>query len=110
MDFELAMAVTITIPDGIDMPDNHSYCDYHDGRDDHGDFADLPKGRRMTFSLLPLLLHEVDVPASARAALREASRSSSRQRAAWLEAAAFALAREAHLADEDARALVGLDD
>ena len=50
----------------------------------------------MTFSLLPLLLHEADVPASARAALREATRSSSRQRAAWLEAAAFALEHKTH--------------
>jgi len=104
------MPVTITILYGIDTPDNHSYCDYHAGADDHGDFALLPKGRRMTFSLVPLLLHEADVPATARAALRKASQASASHRAAWLEAAAFALAREAHLADEDARALVGLDD
>jgi len=110
MDFELAIPVTITILYGIDMPDNHSYCDYHDGDDGHGDLALLPKGRRMTFSLLPLLLHEADVPATARAALRKASEASSSHRAAWLEAAAYALAREAHLADADARALVGLDD
>jgi hypothetical protein len=64
----------------------------------------------MSLSLVPLLLHEVDVPASARAALRQANRSSAYHRTAWLEAAAFALAREAHLDDDDARALVGLDD
>lgn len=64
----------------------------------------------MSLSLVPLLLHEVDVPASARAALRLASRASADHRVAWLEAAAFALAREAHLDDYDARALVGLDD
>lgn len=64
----------------------------------------------MTLSLLPLLLHEVDVPASARAALREASHATSTERDAWLEAAALALHREAHLACEDARALVGLGD
>jgi hypothetical protein len=64
----------------------------------------------MSLSLVPLLLHEVDVPASARAALRQANLSSAQHRIAWLEAAAFALAREAHLDDYDARALVGLDD
>jgi outer membrane PBP1 activator LpoA protein len=64
----------------------------------------------MTLSLVPLLLHEADVPASARAALRQASRASSERRREWLEAAAFALTREAHLDGDDARALVGLDD
>jgi hypothetical protein len=64
----------------------------------------------MSLSLVPLLLHEVDVPASARAALRLANRSSAQHRIAWLEAAAFALTREADLDGDDARALVGLDD
>ena len=48
------------------------------------------------------------LPASARAALREASHAASADRQAWLEAAALALHREAHLAREDARELVGL--
>lgn len=64
----------------------------------------------MTLSLLPLLLVEDDVPASARAALREAGQAAPDQRLAWLEAAAFALHREAHLDSADARALVGLED
>jgi hypothetical protein len=36
MDFELAMAATITILYGIDIGDSHSYCDYHVNDDDHG--------------------------------------------------------------------------
>src|ERR1700742_1957427 len=43
-----------------------------------------PKGWRMSLSLVPLLLHEDDVPASARAALRLANRSSAQHRIAWL--------------------------
>lgn len=63
-----------------------------------------------TFSLVSLLLHDVDVPASARAALREALAAPEEHRRDWLEAAAFALSREAHLDEDDARELVGLDD
>jgi len=62
----------------------------------------------MSFSLLPLLLHEEDVPASARAALLEAVRAPAPERTAHLEAAARALYHEAHLECDDARELVGL--
>ena len=62
----------------------------------------------MTLSLLPLLLVEEDVPASARAALREASRMPEEARRAHLEAAARSLYAEAHLDCADARELVGL--
>lgn len=63
----------------------------------------------MSFSLLSLLIHEQDVPASARAALRKAKVAPAGERSAWLEAAALALAREAHPDCEDARELVGLE-
>jgi hypothetical protein len=63
----------------------------------------------MSLSLQHLLLHEQDVPASARAALREAARASAAERDAWLEAAALALYREANLDCIDARELVGLE-
>jgi hypothetical protein len=64
----------------------------------------------MSLSMLPLLLHEDDVPASARASLREASVAPASTRRAHLEAAALALYREAHLDCDDARELVGLHD
>lgn len=64
----------------------------------------------MSLSLVSLLIHEQDVPAAARAALREASIAPARQRHALLEAAARALYREADLDCADARQLVGLDD
>ena len=63
----------------------------------------------MKFSMLPLLMYEDDVPASARAALREANVAPEDERQAHLEAAARALYREAHLDCADARELVGLD-
>jgi hypothetical protein len=62
----------------------------------------------MSFSLLPLLVHEEDVPATARAALYEAMHAPAIERGAHLEAAAQALYREAHLECADARELVGL--
>jgi hypothetical protein len=62
----------------------------------------------MTFSLLPLLLYEDDVPATARAALREARSAPASKRRALLETAAQALYREAQLDCDDARELVGL--
>ena len=64
----------------------------------------------MSLSLLSLLLVEEDVPPSARAALRKARLAPDGERAAWLQAAAFALHREAHLDCDDARVLVGLED
>jgi hypothetical protein len=63
----------------------------------------------MSLSLLPLLVVEEDVPATARAALRKARLAPAPERHAWLEAAALALYREAHLDCHDARELVGLD-
>jgi hypothetical protein len=62
----------------------------------------------MSLSLLPLLVVEEDVPVSARAALREASRASDSERRTHLETAARALYREADLDCADARELVGL--
>ena len=62
----------------------------------------------MTLSLLPLLLHETDVPVVARAALRRASRAPAALRRGYLELAARSLARDAHLDCDDARELVGL--
>jgi hypothetical protein len=62
----------------------------------------------MTFSLLPLLLHEVDVPATARVALRRATLAPAEQRRVYLELAARSLTRDADLDCEDARELVGL--
>jgi hypothetical protein len=61
----------------------------------------------MTFSLLPLLLHE-DVPASVLVELRKASAVPDGERRTHLEAAAKALYRDAHLDCDDARELVGL--
>lgn len=62
----------------------------------------------MSFSMLSLLLHEEDVPAAARDALREAAHAPAPERRAHLEAAAEALYRDAHLECADARELVGL--
>lgn len=64
----------------------------------------------MTFSLLPLLLYEDDVPATARAALRDARSAPASKRRALLETAAQALCRDAAagLDCDDARELVGL--
>lgn len=61
----------------------------------------------MSLSMLSLLVHEDDVPASARAALR-AAYASPEPRRDLLESAARILHRDADLACEDARALVGL--
>jgi hypothetical protein len=63
----------------------------------------------MSLSLLPLLAFEEDVPAAARAALREATRAPAAERHALLVAAASSLYRDAHLDCADARELVGLD-
>jgi hypothetical protein len=62
----------------------------------------------MSLSMLPLLLHDDDVPASVRAALRDADLAPARDRRAYLEAAAEALHREANLDCADALELVGL--
>lgn len=64
----------------------------------------------MSFSLAALLIVEEDVPATARAALRAASRAPAGEQRLHLKAAAAALYREANLDCEDARELVGLDD
>ena len=62
----------------------------------------------MMFSLLPLLLHDPSVPATARAALRAADDAPASERRRHLEAAARALYHEADLDCADARELVGL--
>lgn len=62
----------------------------------------------MSLSLLPLLLHEEDVPVTAQAALRRASTASNADRRIHLEAAARALYLDAHIDCDDARELVGL--
>ncbi len=62
----------------------------------------------MSLSLLPLLIHSDDVPASARDALRAASAMPAHQRRPHLEAAARALHHEFALDCADARELVGL--
>jgi hypothetical protein len=62
----------------------------------------------MTFSLLPLLVHEDDVPLTARAALRRANDAPAKARRVYLELAALSLTRDANLDCEDARELVGL--
>ena len=64
----------------------------------------------MSLSLLSLLVVEDDVPPSARAFLRKARFAPDAERSALLQAAAFALHREAHLDCDDARVLVGLED
>jgi hypothetical protein len=63
----------------------------------------------MSLSLVPLLLHESDVPAAARAALHAATRAPAAERRRHLETAATALYREARLDCADARELVGLE-
>jgi len=62
----------------------------------------------MSLSLMPLLLHDTDVPASVRTALQEADRAPAIERRAHLETAARELYRELHLDCDDARELVGL--
>ena len=62
----------------------------------------------MTLNLVPLLLFDDDVPASARVALREAYMAPAEERQLHLENAARALYREANLDCADARELVGL--
>lgn len=63
----------------------------------------------MSLSLVSLLLHEDEVPATARAALRRARDAPPGERRAHLEAAARSLYRDAHLDCTDARELVGLE-
>ena len=63
----------------------------------------------MSLSLVPLLLHESDVPVAARAALRAAADAPAGERRRHLETAAQALYREARLDCADARELVGLE-
>ncbi len=62
----------------------------------------------MTFSLVPLLLAETDLPPRALAALRRAEAASQIDRLVFLEEAACVLAYDAHLDPSDARELVGL--
>jgi hypothetical protein len=62
----------------------------------------------MTFSLIPLLLAETDLPPRARAALHLAESASAHDRHLLLEEAACVLACDAHLDAADARELVGL--
>lgn len=62
----------------------------------------------MSFSLLPLLIHDVDVPHAARAELRAAVAGPAADLRVHLEAAARVLYREGHLDCADARELVGL--
>ena len=64
----------------------------------------------MSLSLVPLLIHDEDVPAAARAELRAAERAPNGDRRVHLEAAAQALYRDAHLDCAEARELVGLAD
>lgn len=64
----------------------------------------------MSFSLLNLLLHEEDLPASALEALRRATSAPTTERPRHLQAAAQALYEDAQLDCDDARELVGLYD
>ena len=64
----------------------------------------MPRG----ISLLPILIHSADVPATARHALLAASSAPVAEQRSHLEAAARALFHEAHLDCADARELVGL--
>lgn len=64
--------------------------------------------QNMIFSMAPLLIHEDDVPATARAALRDAHDAPEHEKRVHLEVAARALYREAHVDCADARELVGL--
>jgi hypothetical protein len=63
----------------------------------------------MSLSLTSLLLHSNDVPADARAALRDASSASDAERISLLESAARILYREVDLECSEVRELVGLD-
>jgi hypothetical protein len=62
----------------------------------------------MSYSFIPLLLAEADVPARARTALRAARLAPISERRSHLEAAARALCIEAELDCAEARELVGL--
>lgn len=62
----------------------------------------------MSLSMSSLLLFEEDVPETARVALRQAAGAPAELRQHYLQTAASALYREAHLDCEDARELVGL--
>ncbi len=62
----------------------------------------------MSISLVSLLLHEADLPAPARAALRKATEAPAWARRMYLEAAARSLYRDARIDCADARELVGL--
>ncbi|MES1172148.1 MAG: hypothetical protein ABUL77_02835 [Bacteroidota bacterium] len=62
----------------------------------------------MTFSLVPLLLHASDVPATARRALQLATDGPLDERRQHLTSAARILHRELDLDCGDARELVGL--
>lgn len=62
----------------------------------------------MSFSLVPLLLHDTDLPRSVLAALRRAAAAPLADRHRYLEAAAHALYVDAALGCDDARELVGL--
>ena len=64
----------------------------------------------MSFSLLNLLLHEEDLPASALDALRRATSAPTDERPRHLHAAARALSHDAQLDCDDALELVGLSD
>ena len=62
----------------------------------------------MALSIVSLLVHDADVPTTARDALRAASNAAAEDRRTHLETAARALAQEAELDCPDARELVGL--
>jgi len=62
----------------------------------------------MTFSLMPLLLHSLDLPANVREALQAAHASEPEERDDRLVAAARLMHRETQLECADVRELVGL--
>jgi hypothetical protein len=62
----------------------------------------------MSLSLLPLLIHDTDVPEGARTALLRAAAVPAGERRPHLEAAARALFHAGQLDCPDARELVGL--
>lgn len=62
----------------------------------------------MTLSLLPLLIHEHDLPAAARTAIALAQRATPADRTALLEVAAWSLTRDTELDCADAYELLGL--
>jgi len=67
--------------------------------------------QRMTLSMVQVIMYDVEVPLSARVALRRACCTTSPAiREAWLEVAASSLVREARLDRADALELVGLDE